>query len=161
MWNTLSNRTAIVLLAGFLASSNAVIFANPMPAASGTPSLSGQTSHASRVATLTKRKWGIEVLGLHRTAAGYMVQFDYKVHDPKKAAMLFDRRVKPYLIDSATGAKYLVPSPEKVGQLRNVNTPEAGRLYWILFANPAKMIKPGTRVDVVIGEFRASDLVVE
>ena len=54
----------------------------------------------------------------------------------------------------------MVPSPEKVGQLRNVNTPEAGRQYWVLFANPGQMIKPGTQVDVLIGDFRASGLTV-
>jgi hypothetical protein len=151
----------VILLAGFLAGSIASSFAgeaSKMPTKNGV--LSVTTAHSSRSATLTKRKWGVEILGVHLTAAGYMLQFNYKVLDPKKANPLFDRRTKPYLLDTKTGAKFLVPSPEKVGQLRNVNTPEAGRNYWVLFANPAKMIKPGTQVDVVIGDFQATGLVV-
>jgi hypothetical protein len=150
-----------ILLAGFLAGSIAASHAsemNKLPSKNG--GLSMSTNRSSRFATLTKRKWGIEVFGVHLTAAGYMLQFDYKVLDAKKAEALFDRRIKPYLLDTKTGAKFLVPAPEKVGQLRNVNTPEAGRTYWVLFANPAKMIKAGTQVDVVIGDFRAAGLTV-
>jgi|SRR4051794_9742361 hypothetical protein len=156
-----SKLVMVMLLAGSLAGSTTASSASEIskvPANKG--GLSITTSRSSRVATLTKRKWGVEVLGVHLTAAGYMMQFNYKVLDPKKAASLFDRRIKPYLVDTNTGAKFLVPSPEKVGQLRNVNTPEAGRIYWVLFANPGQMIKPGTQVDVVIGDFRASGLSV-
>lgn len=112
-------------------------------------------------ATPLKRHWGIEVLDVHQTSAGYMLQFRYRVLDPKAAMPLFDRKTKPYLIDKTTGAKVVVPSPEKVGALRNVNFPEAGRIYWILFANPAKMIKKGSPVNVHIGEFDSGTLIVD
>jgi hypothetical protein len=39
--------------------------------------------------------------------------------------------------------------------------PEAGRMYWLLFANPAKYIKPGNQVTVVVGDYRLEHLVVE
>jgi hypothetical protein len=112
-------------------------------------------------ATPVKRQWGIEVLDLHQTSAGYMLQFRYRVLDPKAAMPLFDRKTKPYLIDITTGAKVVVPSPEKVGALRNLNPPETGRIYWMLFANPAKMIKKGSPVSVHIGDFDSGTLIVD
>ena len=112
-------------------------------------------------ATQLKREWGIEVLDVHQTSAGYMLQFRYRVIDPKAARPLFDRKTKPYLVDGTTGAKVVVPSPEKIGQLRNVNLPEAGRTYWMLFANPAKMIKKGSPVTVHIGDFESRTLIVD
>lgn len=112
-------------------------------------------------ATSMKREWGIEVLDVHQTSAGYMLQFRYRVVDPKAAKPLFDRRIKPYLVDIATGAKVVVPSPEKIGQLRNVNTPETGRIYWMLFANPGQMIKKGNSVSVHIGDFDSGTLIVD
>jgi hypothetical protein len=111
-------------------------------------------------ATPLKREWGIEVLDVHQTSAGYMLQFRYRVLDAKAAKALFDRRIKPYLVDASTGAKVIVPSPDKIGQLRNVNPPEAGRTYWMLFANPAKMIKAGSQVSVHIGDFDSGTLIV-
>ena len=112
-------------------------------------------------ATQLKREWGIEVLDVHQTSAGYMLQFRYRVLDPKAAMPLFDRKTKPYLVDVKTGAKVAVPSPEKIGQLRNVNQPETGRIYWMLFANPAKMIQKGSPVSVHIGDFDSGILIVD
>ena len=112
-------------------------------------------------ATSVKREWGIEVLDVHQTSAGYMLQFRYRVVDPKAAKPLFDRRIKPYLVDIATGANVVVPSPEKIGQLRNVNMPETGRIYWMLFANPGQMIKKGSSVSVHIGDFDSGTLIVD
>jgi len=39
--------------------------------------------------------------------------------------------------------------------------PEPGRVYWLLFANPARFIKPGNLVTVVIGDVRLEHLAVE
>ena len=50
---------------------------------------------------------------------------------------------------------------EKVGQLRQTATPENGREYWMVFSNRSHIVKPGNRVTVVIGTFRAQGLVVE
>jgi hypothetical protein len=113
-----------------------------------------------REAALMKRRWGVEVLGVQQASGGYMLEFRFRVLDAKLAASLFDRKIRPQLIDSATGARVIVPSPEKVGELRNVNPPEAGRNYWIMFANPGKFISPGRKVSVVIGDFRADGLIV-
>ncbi|MGC2193988.1 MAG: hypothetical protein WA628_04880 [Terriglobales bacterium] len=156
-----------MLLAGFLAGSIAIASAadesetTPVKAASEAMAPKAALRARKNIAsTPLKREWGIEVLGVHQTSAGYMLQFRYRVIDPKAAKSLFDRKIKPYLVDAATGAKVIVPSPDKVGQLRNVNTPETGRTYWMLFANPAKMIKAGSHVSVHIGDFDSGTLVV-
>jgi hypothetical protein len=54
----------------------------------------------------------------------------------------------------------VVPSLEKVGQLRQSATPEAGKVYWMAFSNKGRLVKRGDRVNVVIGTFRAGGLVV-
>lgn len=105
--------------------------------------------------------WGIQIEGIRLSAAGYMLDFRYRVIDTEKAAPLFDRKTKPYLIDQTSGAKFMVPSPPKVGPLRTSDPPQADKTYFILFANPGKYVKHGNKVTVVIGDFRAEDLTVE
>ena len=106
-------------------------------------------------------KWGVEIIALRLSAGGYMLDFRYRVIDAEKAAPLFDRKIKPHLIDEATGAKFAVPEPPKVGALRTTRPPQADRNYFIMFANPGRYIKKGNKVTVVIGEFKAENLVVE
>jgi hypothetical protein len=83
------------------------------------------------------------------------------VLDSFKAAVLNDKRAMPYLVDQKSGTRLTVPTMEKIGALRQVANPEPGREYWMIFANPGKLVKPGQRVDVVIGAFRANSLTVE
>jgi hypothetical protein len=45
--------------------------------------------------------------------------------------------------------------------LRQVAAPENGRKYWMVFANTHRVVKPGDRVEIKIGSFRANGLVVE
>jgi len=106
------------------------------------------------------REWGVQILGIRRAAAGYMLDFRYRVLDADKAAPLFDRKTHPYLIDQATGAKFGVPNPPKTGPLRTSDNPKANRNYFIFFSNPGKYVKPGSLVTVVIGEFKVENLVV-
>jgi hypothetical protein len=108
-----------------------------------------------------EEKWGVKVLGISLTADGYMLDFRYRVLDPEKAKPLFDRQSKPYLIDEATGAMFVVPEPPKVGALRTTRPPKADRNYFIIFANPGRYLKKGHKVSVVNGDFKAEHLVVE
>jgi hypothetical protein len=149
-------------LVGSIATAGALDNATPKKGSmtTTTPGKAALRARKNIASTPLKREWGIEILGVHQTSAGYMLQFDYRVLDPKTAKPLFDRKTKPYLLDFATGAKVIVPSPEKVGQLRNVNAPEAGRTYWVMFANPAKMIQKGSQVSVHIGDFDSGTLIV-
>lgn len=65
------------------------------------------------------------------------------------------------LIDPQAQVKLVVPSMEKVGQLRQSSTPQAGKSYWMAFSNKGRLVKRGDRVNVVIGKFRADGLVVD
>lgn len=105
--------------------------------------------------------WGVKILGIRLTAGGYMLDFRYRVIDAEKAAPLFSRKKNPYLIDQATGAKFIVPESPKVGAMRQTRPPVADRNYFIIFGNPAKYVKKGKSVTVVIGDFKATDLIVE
>jgi hypothetical protein len=119
---------------------------------------SGLNSSARRFYQLT---WGVDILGVKVVSSGSMLRFSYRVLDTKKAKVLNDKKLTPHLFDLATGAKLEIPSMEKVGQLRQTATPEDGRIYWMIFGNTDSLVKRGSRVDVVIGTFRAEGLVVQ
>ena len=105
-------------------------------------------------------KWGIEISSIRMTANDHMIDFRYKVLDAEKAASLFERETKPYLIDQASGKVLAVPNTAKIGPLRNSNKPKEGKIYWMCFGNSG-VVKTGNKVTVVIGEFKAENLIVE
>lgn len=107
-----------------------------------------------------EEQWGIELTALRMTAADRMIDFRYRVLDSEKAAPLFKRQTKPYLVHQASGKVLAVPNTAKVGSLRNSNTPKQGRIYWMFFGNQG-VVKTGDKVSVVIGDFRAENLVIE
>lgn len=108
-------------------------------------------------------RWGIEVEGVRLTAGGYMLDFRYRIMDHKKAAAIVDRRIKPYLIDKKSSAKLMIPSSPKVGPMRQTvkyGDPPEGRTLFVMFANPGRLVKQGDEVAVVIGDFKADNLIV-
>jgi len=108
-----------------------------------------------------QEKWGVEVLSIRLSANGYMLDFRYRVTDAEKAALLFDGRIKPYLLDQATGERLFVPTMPKVGSLRSIHPPITDRTYYMLFRNINLHVKSGSKVSVVVGDFKAENLVVE
>jgi len=114
-----------------------------------------------RERTYMKREWGIEVEFVRQVSGGYMLEFRYKVLDAEKAKPLFERRVKPVLVHTETGARFIVPTPAKTGALRNSNTPLPNHTYWMFFANPGKFVSLGDRVRIEIGDFAVDDLIVQ
>jgi hypothetical protein len=105
--------------------------------------------------------WGIDELKVKYTESGEMVRFSWRVVNPQRAKLLNDKKTEPFLIDLQAGVKLVVPTMEKVGQLRQSSTPEAGKSYWMAFSNSGRRVKRGDHVDVVIGKFRTEGLVVE
>ncbi len=105
--------------------------------------------------------WGIDSLSVKLAESGEVVRFNYRVLDPGKARVLNDKKSEPSLIDPRAGVSLVVPKMEKIGQLRQTGTPEAGKAYWMAFSNKGRPVKKGDRVDVVIGLFRAQGLVVD
>ncbi len=160
------NGTKLMLLAGLLASS--MLLSSALAQTTGQAALPTTTPvpetpatwHA-RHDTFFRRNWGVDIVGVRYVSSGMMLEFSYRVLDAKKAAALNDKKSTPYLIDEATGAELEVPQMEKVGQLRQTAPPESGRIYWMVFGNTGRAVKPGSRVSVVIGKFRADELVVQ
>ncbi len=124
-----------------------------------------QGSQANRISQRAERYyegvWGVGELRVKTAESGELIRFNYRVLDPSKAAALNDKKMEPELYDAQARVKLSVPQMEKVGKLRQESTPKAGMTYWMAFSNPTLAVKRGHRVDVVIGSFRATNLVVE
>ena len=118
-------------------------------------------SMSQRAEVYYQEVWGVSDLRVKAAESGQLIRFNYRVVDPQKAAALNDKKAEPQLIDSQGGVKLVVPQVEQVGLLRQSSTPKAGMNYWMAFSNPTLAVKRGHRVDVVIGSFRATSLIVE
>jgi hypothetical protein len=117
----------------------------------------GLTTHAKSHYELY---WGVDSLEAKAVESGSMIRFSYYVIDPAKAALLNDKKTPATLYDPQAHVSLTVPSVEQVGLLRQSTTPEAGKAYWMIFANKRKEVKRGDRVSIVIGKFRADGLYV-
>jgi hypothetical protein len=157
-------------LAGALAVSAALAQSQPAqtgpgsaaPAKSaGAPTRYLPNRFAGRAGVYYKTVWGIDSLSVKWAESGELIRFSWRVLDPEKAKVLNDKKIEPSLIDPQAGVSLVIPVMEKVGQLRQSQPPEAGRSYWMAFSNAGRVIKRGHRVDVVIGPFRAENLVVD
>jgi hypothetical protein len=104
--------------------------------------------------------WGVDSLGVRAVESGELIRFTYRVIDPVKAKGLNDKKKEPFLVDPQAGVKLVVPSLEKVGQLRQSSTPIAGMSYWMAFSNPGRRVRRGDHVVVVIGDLHVDGLVV-
>jgi hypothetical protein len=136
-----------------------------LAAASSFPGCASPTATASlpkaSPAADFESRWGIHIEAVRLTAEGHLIDFRYRVVDPYKAENLMRRGDQAYLIDQASGAQLPVPVT-KVGQLRGTGQkPTAGRIYTVMFSSGAGVVRQGSAVTVVIGEFRAENLVVE
>ena len=108
-----------------------------------------------------EQRLGIEIVSLRLTMRGTLLDFRYRVKDPEKASPLFDRQIKPYLVDQASGAKLEVPV-SKLGALRQTSrNPLVDRTYFMLFGNGNGLVQAGSKVTVVIGDYRIENLTVE
>lgn len=105
---------------------------------------------------------GIRVESLRLTAADYMVDLRFRVTDPERAAPFFSRRTELQLLDPVSGARLAVPNTPKLGRLRQVARKDMpDRSYFMLFANPGRYLKAGSRVNLVAGDTNIAQLTVE
>lgn len=158
------NLLLVYTLANLLVSSAPAQSAQQQEKAAPPPAGAPAISHAvpsGRQALMLRRLWGIDDIHVRYTASGQMVRFSYRVVDADKAKILNDKKNEPAMIVLKTGSKLGVPETEKVGKLRQTSDPKNGREYWMVFTNVGRVAQPGDRVDIVIGTFRATDLVVE
>ncbi len=146
------------------APAHATVSAGPQaakPVVAGSPTRYRPDRFAGRAAKYYSLVWGIDGLSVKVAESGELIRFSYHVLDSEKAKPINDKKAEPGLIDPVHNIKLVVPSLEKVGQLRQSGTPEAGRSYWMAFSNPHRTVRRGDRVNVVIGQFHADGLVVE
>ena len=105
--------------------------------------------------------WGVDRLRVNYTSSGNLIRFSYRVVEPKLAKVFADHEATPYLFAPRTNAMLQVPSMEKIGQLRQFAAAEKDKEYWMVFSNKGNFVRPGERVNVIIGKFHADGLVVE
>jgi hypothetical protein len=121
-----------------------------------------KTQSQTELKPTIQQDYGIQVESLQLSAAGYMIDFRYRVVDPSKAYGLLQRDAKTYLIDKKTNSRLIVPTPPKVGALRQkTQKPESGKIYFALFANPGRLVKKGDKVTVVINDFKTDNMTVQ
>ena len=131
------------------------------PAATGSPTRYQPNRLPRRASAYYGVVWGIDSLSVKAVESGELIRFTYHVLDADKAKSLNDKTIDAFLIAPQSGLRLVIPTLEKVGQLRQSSTPEAGKSYWMAFSNPSRSVKRGDRVNVVIGQFKAEGLVVE
>jgi hypothetical protein len=134
--------------------------ARPAPVSAGQPTRYLPDEFAGRAGRYYRLVWGVDDMSLRLAESGAMIRFTYRVLDPAKAALLNDIRAQPALVDPRAGVSLVVPFMDMIGVLREHPTPEAGKVYWMAFANTGHPVKRGDRVNVVIGQFRAEGMVV-
>ena len=96
-----------------------------------------------------------------RTLRSPIVRFSWRVLDPGLAKPLSNKDAQPMLVDPQAGVSLVVPTLENIGMMRQAQTPEAGKSYWMAFSNKGRIVKKGDRVNVVIGQFHADGLGVD
>jgi hypothetical protein len=168
MKHTLISGTKVMLLAGVLVSG---IVVSPVRAQTAAPAVQPRVAAApyrfrpngfsTRREMYYSSVWGVDSLGVKAVESGEIIRFTYRVLDANLAKTLNDKKLEPALISFEKGVKLVVPTLEKVGQLRQSSTPVTGKSYWMAFSNSGRLLKRGDRVDVVIGNFHANGLIVE
>ena len=104
--------------------------AAPAPAAQPAPAGSAAAHESShfpkREQAYYQLFFGVDSIAAKAVESGELIKFSYRVLDAQKARPLNDKTNEPVMFDPAIKAKLIIPSLEKVGQLRQSSTPEAG-----------------------------------
>ena len=125
------------------------------------PSRYAPDRFAGRAGRYYELGWGIDSISVKLVESGELVRFSYRVLDPAKAGVLNEPQNAATLNDPQARVSLVIPTMEKIGQLRQSTAPVAGRSYWMTFSNKGRRVVRGHRVDVAIGPFKASNLVVD
>lgn len=133
------------------------------------------------LSTALEEPWGIQVSSVRLTKADSAVDLRYKVVAPEKAALLAGDKTTAYLIDQASGVKIqMLASPQEAAWPTNTrartaarmmhqagefppppNRLAAGKTYSLLLPNPGGTVKSGSKVTLVVGNYRTDTLNVE
>lgn len=124
---------------------------------------SQQTGGDSSAATIAD-SWGVRIESLRFAGEGNMIDFRFRVLDADKAAPLLERANKPLLTDEKRGITAAVPTSPKLGPMRQTtrnDKPREGRVYFVMFSNPGKLIQKDDPVTIVIGDFKVEHQTVQ
>jgi len=156
---------ALLLSAGAVAAQPPASTSKPATSAAsaGGPRTSPfhQQRESTKAQTYYMSRWGIADLKVRSTNAGNLIRFSYRIVNAELANALNDKRNTPAMVGERAHVVLQVPVMEKVGALRQSMPPEDGKEYWMVFSNKGNFIKPGDRVNVLIGSFHADGLMVE
>lgn len=108
-----------------------------------------------------EKNFGIQILSLRPTALGHMLDLRFKVLDSEKAKPILDKNKKSYLMDQKSGKTLQVPVTKSGSMRQTTLKPEAGRVYFTLFANPGGFVKENSPVTLVIGDFKKGDIIIK
>jgi hypothetical protein len=131
------------------------------PAKAGAPSHYRPNRFPKRATSFYGTVWGVDSISVKAVESGALIRFSYRILDPEKAKILNDKKFDAFMDAPTRNVRLSIPSLEKVGQLRQSTTEQAGKTYWMAFSNPRRTVKPGDRVNIVIGTFHANGLVVD
>lgn len=166
---SIGTNLGLLLCCVLFSTSSASLAQAPTPMAPAAPPAnhSGRTSpyHGMKLSERGREfypaVWGIDRLRVSSTSSGNLIRFSYRVLEPKLAKALGDHESTPYLYAPRSHAMLQIPTMEKIGQLRQLNAAEADKEYWMAFSNKGNLVRPGERVNVIIGKFHADGLLVE
>ncbi len=134
-----------------------------------------------RTATSLEQQWGLQILGLSLTNKDTAVQVRYTVVAPDKLLLLSETNASAYLIDQATGAKLPMITPpqaattaqgaslrttRRMARMAGQFPPPSSRLmtnrvYSLEIPNWGSAIQSGSKVSLVVNDFRQDGLTVE
>ncbi len=159
--------SAVTISFAAAAQSGTQVSPSAPPAAGKNPAASAQaaprfphTKMSSQALRYYELMWGVDSVGVRAVESGELIRFSYRILDADKAKAINDKKKEPFLVDPQAGVKLVIPSLEKVGQLRQSSTPIAGMSYWMAFSNPGRRVKRGDHVSVVIGDLHVDGLIV-
>ncbi|MHB0869032.1 MAG: hypothetical protein ACYC5J_06195, partial [Chloroflexota bacterium] len=111
--------------------------------------------------TTVETKWGFRVVRLAVVAGGGLVDLRFEILDPNKADPVLNPSQAVLLLDEASGRTVGTARFSKIGELRQRPTAwETGKLYYMGFSNSGGLIKPGSSVSLIVGDYRLEHLVV-
>lgn len=173
-WPALATQVARALTTLLAASAWVSAQAATLPASEpGAVAPSGATAAPQRAAHYPQQRltdkarmyyvgaWGVDKMKASYTSSGNLIRFSYRVSDAELAKPLGSKDSQPVLVGLRSHVVLQVPVMDKVGPLRQATLPRAGQEYWMMFSNKGNLVRPGDRVNVIIGQFHADGLVVE
>lgn len=112
--------------------------------------------------TIALPELGIEIIAVHLSAAGQMIDLRYRVLDPVKAKPLMDPAVPITLFEQTSGSDLQVPVDEDFGALRQSGTQvRPGQVLASLFGNAGGVVKKGGKINLRLGDLEVVGLTVE